>query len=105
MRNLLADPACGKTPAGFTNSWHLLILHLYQRACSPAAALGHGLLVCSKVEGEEEEQVRCNDADTGDGSELLASTLAHVGNVGPVSASEVGEGREVNEACNLLLVV
>jgi hypothetical protein len=94
------NSASRKTPAGFANGRYLLILHLDQRACSPAAALGHWLLVRGEVEGEEEEQVRCDDADTGDGGKLLTSALAHVGNVGPVGAGEVGEGCEVDEACN-----
>jgi hypothetical protein len=102
VRHLLTSPRGGKTPAGFTNSRYLLVLHLHKRAGSPAAALGHWLLVCGKVEGEEEEQVRGDDADTGDGGELLTSALAHVGNVGPVGAGEVGEGSEVDEACSLL---
>jgi hypothetical protein len=96
------NTACRKTPAGFANSRYLLVLHLHQRACSPAAALGHWLLVRGEVEGEEEEQVRCDDTDTGDGGELLTSTLAHVGNVRPVGAGEVGEGCEVDETCILL---
>ena len=88
----------GKTPAGFTNSRYLLVLHLDQRAGSPAAALGHRLLVRGEVEGEEEEEVRGDDADTGDGGELLTSALAHVGDVRPVGAGEVGKGREVDES-------
>ena len=92
-----------KTPASFTNSWHLLVLHLHQRACSPAAALGHRLLVCGEVEGEEEEEVRRDDADAGDGSKLLTSTLAHVGHVWPVGACEVSPRGEVDEACTLLV--
>lgn len=98
------DPACRETPAGFTNGRYLLVLHLHQRACSPAAALGHRLLVRSEVEGEEEEEVRRDDADTGDRSELLASALAHVGNVGPVGAGEVGVGSEVDKAWVLLVL-
>jgi len=43
--------------AGFTDSGDFLILHLNQRAGSPAAALGHRLLVCSEVEPDKEEQV------------------------------------------------
>ena len=104
VRQLRRNPAGRKTPAGFANSGYLLVLHLNQRACSPAAALGHRLLVGGEVEGEEEEEVRGDDADTGDGSELLASALAHVGDVGPVGAGEVGEGGEVDEACGLLVL-
>jgi hypothetical protein len=102
VSNLLADPAGRKTPAGFTNSRYLLVLHLHQRACSPAAALRHWLLVRGEVESEEEEQVRRDDANTGNGGEFLASALAHVGDMGPVGAGEVGEGCEVDEACKVL---
>ena len=95
----------GKTPAGFTNSRHLLILHLHQRAGSPAAALGHRLLVRGEVEGEEEEEVRRDDADARNSRKLLAGALAHVGDVWPVSASEVGPRGKVDEAWNLLAPV
>jgi hypothetical protein len=87
-----------QTPASFADSRHLLVLHLNQRTGSPAAALGHRLLVCGEVEGEEQEQVRGDDADSGNGSELLASALAHVGQLGPVGAGEVGPRSEVDEA-------
>jgi hypothetical protein len=98
VRDGLANTASRKTPAGFANSRYLLVLHLHQRACSPAAALGHWLLVRGEVEGEEEEEVRSDDADTGNGSKLLASALAHVGHVGPVGAGEIGVRRKVDEA-------
>ena len=99
-----ADPACGKAPAGFTNSRYLLVLHLHQRACSPAAALRHRLLVRGEVEGEEEEQVRRDDADAGNGGEFLAGAFAHVGQARPVRASKVGVGREVDAAWKLLVL-
>lgn len=97
ISDLLANPGGRKAPAGFTNSRDLLILHLNQRTCSPAAALGHGLLVGSEVEGEEEEKVGRDDADTGDRSKFLASTLAQVGKLGEVSAGKVGVRGEVDE--------
>ena len=98
----LGDTRRGQAPAGFTNSRYLLILHLNQRACSPATALWNWLLVRSEVEGEEEKEVRRDDADTGDGSELLTGALAQVGHVWPVGAGEVGPGREVDEACQVV---
>jgi hypothetical protein len=96
-----ANSAGRKAPAGFTNRRYLLVLHFHKRAGSAAAALGHRLLVCGEVEGEEEEQVRRDDADAGDGGEFFTRALAHVRNVWPVGAGEVGEGREVDEACGV----
>ena len=89
---------CGKAPAGFTDSRDLLILHLNQRAGSPAAALGNGLLVCGEVETDEEEEVRGDDNHSGDSSELLTSALAQVGHLREVGAREVGPRGEVDEA-------
>ena len=86
----VSNPARRKTPADLDDTRYLLVLHFDQRACSPAATLGHRLLVRGEVEGEEEEQVRGDDADARDGGELLALALAHVGHVGPVGAGEVG---------------
>ena len=60
--------------------------------------LGHWLLVRGEVEGEEEEQVRRDDANARDSSKLLTSTLAHVGQVRPVGACEVGPRGKVDEA-------
>ena len=102
VSNHMANARGGKTPAGFTDSRDLLILHLHKRGRSPAAALRHRLLVRGEVEGEEEEQVRRDDADARNGGELLARAFAHVGHVRPVGAGEVGPGGEVDEACKLL---
>lgn len=100
---LLSHTRSRQASANHINSRYLLVLHLDQRRGSPAAALGHRLLVGRKVEGEEEEEVRRDDADAGDGGELLAFAFAHVGDVGPVGAGEVGPGREVDEAWNVLV--
>lgn len=89
----LREPA-----ARFTNSRHLLVLHFDEGACSPATALGHGLLVRGEVEEDEEDEVRGKDADAGDGGEFLACALPGVGEVRPVGAGEVGPGGEVDEA-------
>ena len=88
----------GEPAPCFTNRRYLLVLHLDQSTGSPAAALGHRLLVGGKVEEDEEEEVRREDADTGDGGEFLAGALTHVGKVRPVGASKVGPGGEVHEA-------
>lgn len=79
-----------EAPAGLTDGGDLLILHLNQCAGSPAAALGHGLLVCGEVESDEEEEVGCDDDHSRNGGKLLTSALAHVGHVGSVGAGEVG---------------
>ena len=99
ISSCLANPRGGETPAGFTNSRHLLILHLDQRRGSATAALGHRLLVCGDVEAEEEEEVRRDDADAGNGGELLACALAQVRKMWPVGIGEIGEGGEVDESC------
>ena len=88
----------GEPATRFTNCRYLLILHLDQSTGGPTAALGHRLLVGREVESDEEEQVRRDDADTGDGRELFTSTLARIGKRWPVGASEVGVGGKVNEA-------
>ena len=88
----------GQPTASLANGGYLLILHLYQRACSPAATLRHGLLVGSEVEDNEEDEVRCEDADAGDGGELLAGAPAGIGEPGPVGAGEVCPGSEINES-------
>lgn len=98
VREDLSRTGCGKAPAGFTDSRDLLILHLNQRAGSPAAALGDGLLVCGEVETDEEEEVRGDDNHSGDSSELLTSALAQVGHLREVGAGEVGPRGEVDEA-------
>lgn len=51
----------GETPASLTNRRDGLVLHLNQGAGSPTAALGDGLLVCSQIETDEEEEVRGDD--------------------------------------------
>lgn len=104
ISNSLANTRDRKTPAGFANSRYLLVLHFHKRAGSTTAALGNGLLVGGEVEGEEEEQVRRDDADSGNGGELLTSALAHVGHVRPVGAGEVGPRGEVDEAFVLLAI-
>ena len=105
ISNGLTNTRDRKAPAGFTNSRYLLVLHFHKRAGSTTAALGNGLLVGGEVEGEEEEQVRRDDANARDSSKLLTSTLAHVGQVRPVGACEVGPRGEVDETWRLLVDV
>ena len=57
-------------------------------------------LVGGNVEGDEEDEVRGEDADSGDGGEFFARALAGVGEPREVGAGEVGVGGEVDEACN-----
>jgi len=72
------------------NRGDLLILHLNQCACGPAASLGNRLRIGSEVEGNEEEKIRAENADTGNGSEFLTCALAHVREPLPVSRGEIG---------------
>lgn len=74
---------------------------LLSSVAAGTAGLG-SLLVGSDVEGDEKEEVRADDSHAGEGGELLAGALAHVGNPGEVSRGEVGVGSEVDEACSLV---
>ena len=55
--------------------------------------------VGGKVEGNEQEQVRAENDDAGEGSKLLARALARVGQRRKVRRGEVRPRREVDEAC------
>ena len=55
------------------------------------------LLVGREVEGDEEEEVRANDAHAGEGSKFLSSTLTSIWQPWEVGRGEVGVGCEVNE--------
>lgn len=85
------------------HSRHLITRHLHKRTLSPSPSLGHGLRIRRRVEGDEEEEVRREDADTGHGGEFLAGAVAGVGHPGPVGGGEVGVGCEVDEAWGLLV--
>ena len=76
--------------ADSADRWYLLVLHFHQRACSPTAALGHRLLVGREVEGNEQEEVGGQDADSGDGSEFFSCAFTRVREPLPVRASKVG---------------
>ena len=56
------------------------------------------LLVRGEVERDEEEEVRAEDDDARDGSELLTRALASIGEPRPVGRGEVGPRREVHKA-------
>ena len=69
----------GQPAASLANGGYLLIFHFNQRTCSPAATLGHRLLIGSEVENDEEDKVGSEDADSGDGSEFLTGAPAGIG--------------------------
>lgn len=79
----------------------LEVLHVDERLLAGVAAraadLG-SLVVGGDVEGDEEQQVRGDDTNTGERGELLTGALAHVGGPGEVDGGEVGVGGEVDEA-------
>lgn len=87
---------------GLTNSRYLLILHLHQCACSPTAPLRHRLLVRSEVEGNEEQEVGAEDADSSNRGKLFTGAFTRVREPLPVRGSEVGPRSEVNEAFTVL---
>jgi hypothetical protein len=60
------------------------------------------LLVGRKIERDEEQQVRAENADSSDGGKLLSGALAGIGEPLPVSRGEVGPRREVDKACQML---
>lgn len=86
----------------------LEVLHVDQGLLASVAArtanLG-GFLVGGDVEGDEEEQVRGDDSNTGESGKLLTSTLAHVWSPGEVDGGEVGVRCEVDESCSMLVSV
>ena len=86
---------------GTSRGGDLEVAHVDERLLASVAAraanLG-SLVVCSNVEGDEEQQVRGDDTNTGESGELLTGTLAHVGSPGEVGGGEVGVGGEVDEA-------
>lgn len=67
------------------------------RGLAARGALAVCLVGC-EVEGDEEEEVRGDDAHAGEGGEFFAGAVAGVGHPGPVGGSEVGVGGEVDEA-------
>jgi hypothetical protein len=56
------------------------------------------LAVRSSIEGDEEEEVRGEDANSGNSSELFASALATIWEPVPVGGGEISPGCEVDEA-------
>lgn len=96
--------ASGLGAAGTGRGRNLEVLHVDQRFLASVAAgtsgLG-GLVVGGNVEGDEQNQVGADDADTSHGSEFLTGTLAHVGEPREVGGGEVGVRGEVDEALKL----
>lgn len=59
------------------------------------------LLVGGDVEGDEEEEVRGDDAHAGEGGKFLACAVACVWHPGEVGRGEVSVGGEVDEDCRI----
>jgi hypothetical protein len=93
-----------QSPCSLADSRNLVRGHFLERTLGTLAATegALGLAVCGGVEGNEEEEVGGEDADTGDGGELFPGTLAAVGKPVPVGGGEVGPGCEVDEACRIV---
>lgn len=93
--------ASGLGALGTGRGRNFKVPHVDQRFLASVAAgtssLG-GLIVGGNVEGDEQDQVGADDADTSQGSEFLTGTLAHVGKPREVGRGEVGVRGEVNEA-------
>lgn len=62
-------------------------------------ALGSFVVVSGNVEGDEEYQVRGEDAHSTKGGELLAGAFAGIGPLRSVGRDEVSVGGEVDESC------
>lgn len=89
---------------GFCDGRDFHIPHLDQSLFAGVAArtssLG-GLLVGGKVEGDEEEEVRAQDAHTGKSGKLFTSAATGIGSPWEVSVREIGVGSEVNESWSI----
>lgn len=60
-------------------------------------------LVGGEVERDEEEEVRAENANAGEGCELLTRARAGVGHVGEIGRCKVGVRSKVDEACGLVI--
>lgn len=75
-------------------------LRLRERAGSLTASRALAvLLVRGKVEGDEKQEVRTQDANAGERRELFTGALAHVRHPGEVGRSKVCVRGEVHESC------
>lgn len=90
--------ALGKTSCRLRNCWDTLACHVPESRCGSWAALWEWLLVGGGVEGDEEEEVRGQNADSGNSGELFTSASSQVGEGREVGGGEVGPGSEVDEA-------
>lgn len=79
---------------------HLVSRHvnngLLASVAAGTASLG-GLVVGDNVEGDEQNEVRRENAHSSESGEFLSGTVAHVGSPREVSRGEVGIRREVDE--------
>jgi hypothetical protein len=92
-----ASFALGKTSCRLGNSWDSLACHVPESRRGPRAALWKWLLVGGGVKGDEEEEVRGQNADSRNGSEFFTSASSQVGKGWEVGGGEVSPGREVDE--------
>ena len=79
----------------------LKVPHVDERFLASVAARTANLgvlLVGGNVEGDEQQQVRGDDTNTSERSELLTGALTHVGSPGEVGGGEVGVRGKVDEA-------
>ena len=67
------------------------------RSVPPGPALLTGLLVRCEVEGDEEEEVRAENAHTSERGKFLASAFTAVWQVGKVGGCEISVRGEVDE--------
>lgn len=102
-----AASGLGAAILGTSRGGNFEVLHVDQRFLASVAAgtAGlSGLVVGGNVEGDEEDQVGADDADTSQGSEFLTGTLAHVREPREVGGGEVGVRGEVDEALKLSII-
>ena len=77
--------------------WDLFVLHFDQSASGTAAAPPDGFLVSGDVEADEQDEVRAQDAHSGESGEFLTGAGTRGGEPGEVAGGEVGVGGEVDE--------
>jgi len=95
MRN--TGRAQAQSSCSLTNGRNLVRSHLFESALSTLPATER-LAVRSSVEGDKEEEVGGEYANSSDGGKFLAGALAAVGEPVPVCGGEIGPGCEVDKA-------
>jgi len=92
--NTAREVACPRTQSSLhlADRGHLLVSHVAKGALSASPLLDGGgrALVGGGVEGDEEEEVRGEDADSGDSGEFFTGAGAVIGHIVEVGAGEVG---------------